>query len=301
MSISPIALFVYNRQDHLDILIRSLKKNNLFAQTKVLVFSDGPRNEIDKNKIVKIRKYLKQELIPCNTEFVERTTNLGLSKNVISGITQTFKTYNQAIILEDDLEVSPFFLNYMNDALDLYADTKNVASVSGYMYPINSKKFSNNYFFLKLIESWGWGTWKRAWSHFEVDAAKLKKLIDKKKLIDEFNLGSGISYYKMLINNIIGKNDSWAVRWYASTFLKDMNTLFPSTSFVKNIGMDGSGENCDYTSVYNNLIQDKYEKLEKIDNIELASDRLAVRSFFQKIKYKRYLDNIFNKIKKFIK
>jgi hypothetical protein len=301
MCISPIIIFTYNRLDHLNTLIRSLKKNVLFEKSKVFVFSDGPKNEIDKKKIEKIRVYLKKRLISKNCEIIERSGNYGLSKNIIDGINHTFKKYDKVIILEDDLEVSPFFLNYMNDALDLYANSKNVSSISGYMYPIEPTKFSSNYFFLKIIESWGWGTWKRAWNNFEKDSLRLKNKIDKKKLVNQFNFGSGISYYKMLDDNINGLNDSWAVRWYASTFLKNMYTLFPSKSFVKNIGIDNSGENCNYTTVYDSSINLEYNKLEKNNISELFSDRLLIQAFFKKIKYKRYFDNVINKIINFIK
>ena len=297
--ISPIVIFTYNRLDHLDTLINSLEQNELFKKSKILVFSDGPKKEIDIEKIEKIRIYLKKKLISKNSEIVERPNNFGLSKNVITGINQTFNDYDQAIILEDDLEVSPFFLNYMNDALNLYASSEDVASISGYMYPINSKSFSNDYFFLKLAESWGWGTWKRAWNNFETDSVKLKNEIDERKLVDEFNFSSGISYYKMLNDNINGANDSWAIRWYASTFLKNMNTLFPSKSFVKNIGIDNSGENCNYTTVYDSHINLEYKPLKKIHSMELAADMFLIKSFFQKIKYKRYIETIINKIKNF--
>jgi GT2 family glycosyltransferase len=302
MNISPIIIFTYNRLDHLDTLISSLEKNNLYNKSKILVFSDGPKNDTDKKKIKKIRIHLKKKLIPNNSEIIERSSNYGLSKNIIGGINHVFKIYDQAIILEDDLEVSPVFLNYMNDALNIYSNSENVASISGYMYPIDPKKFSNNYFFLKLIESWGWGTWKRAWNNFEIDSLKLKKEIDKKKLINEFDFQSGISYYKMLNDNINGLNDSWAIRWYASTFLKNMITLFPRKSFVKNIGIDNSGENCNYTTVYDSLINLEYEPVKKNNDCnELLLDRSKVKSFFGSVKYKRYLETIISKIKNFIR
>ena len=301
MNICPIIIFTYNRIDHLDTLIRSLKKNSLFINSKVIVFSDGPKDEIDKKKIEKIRIFLKKTLQQHKPEIIERDVNLGLSRNVIGGITQAFKTYDQLIILEDDLEVSPFFLNYMNDALNMYKNVDSVASISGYMYPIEPSKFSNDFFFLNLIESWGWGTWKRAWKKFEIDSSKLLKEIDTRELVNDFNLSSGISYYKMLKDNIKGANDSWAIRWYASTFLKNMNTLFPNKSFVRNSGMDNSGENCNYTSVYDTSINLEYKNIKKIDSFELVSDRLVVKSFFQKVKYKRYIETIINKIKNLAK
>ena len=194
MNFSPIIIFVYNRLHHLDRLFNSLQRNDLFKKSKVLIFSDGPKNQIDKDKIDKVRKLLKERLIPQNSEIIENDVNLGLSRNVIGGLNKTFQIYDRAIILEDDLELSPFFLNYINDALNLYATSENVASISGYMYPIEPKKFSNNYFFLKLIESWGWGTWKRAWNIFENDSLQLKKKID----VCCINMSCG--YYNMHSN-----------------------------------------------------------------------------------------------------
>jgi hypothetical protein len=301
MNLSPIIIFVYNRAHHLDSLLNSLQKNNLFEKSKVLIFSDGPKNEIDKGKIYKVRELLKKKLIPKNSEIIENNFNLGLSRNIIEGITKTLKIYDSVIILEDDLEVSPYFLNYMNDALNLYANSKNVSSISGYMYPIKPKKFSNSYFFLNFIESWGWGTWNRAWNNFEKNSLILKKKIDEKKLANKFNFENSISFYKILEDNINGLNDSWAIRWYASTFLKNMISLFPCKSFVKNIGNDSSGENSNYTTVYDTSLNFEYNKLKKNDSLDLLSDRLLIQSFFHKIKYKRYLDNFINYIKKFIK
>ena len=78
-----------------------------------------------------------------------------------------------------------------------------------------------------------------------------------------------------------------------------MNTLFPSKSFVKNIGIDNSGENCNYTTVYDSHINLEYKPLKKIHSMELAADMFLVKSFFQKIKYKRYIETIINKIKNF--
>jgi hypothetical protein len=41
-----------------------------------------------------------------------------------------------------------------------------------------------------------------------------------------------------------GKVDSWAIRWYLTTFLMQGLTLYPGRSLVRNIGFDGSGTHC---------------------------------------------------------
>lgn len=54
----------------------------------------------------------------------------------------------------------------------------------------------------------------------------------------------------MLNMQLNGQIDSWAIRWYASTFLKNMLTLYPTQSMVLHIGNDGKGTN------YNNHLKD---------------------------------------------
>jgi len=48
----------------------------------------------------------------------------------------------------------------------------------------------------------------------------------------------------MLIDQIAGHNDSWAIRWHAACFLADRLTLYPGKSLVTNTGVDGSGTHC---------------------------------------------------------
>ena len=142
MNLAPIVLFVYNRTDHLSILIKSLKKNKLFKESKLFIFSDGPKDENDKISIQNIRLFIQKELDLFQYELVSRSKNYGLSKNIINGLNEVFNKYEKAIILEDDLELSPFFLSYMNDALNTYENDNNVASISGYIYPIDKLNFS---------------------------------------------------------------------------------------------------------------------------------------------------------------
>jgi hypothetical protein len=48
----------------------------------------------------------------------------------------------------------------------------------------------------------------------------------------------------------LGKNNSWAIRWHASAFLKNMLTLYPGKSLVRNIGLDDSGTHSATTSIF---------------------------------------------------
>jgi len=59
-----------------------------------------------------------------------------------------------------------------------------------------------------------------------------------------FDFNGAYPYSLMLKEQIQGKNDSWAVRWYASAFLANKLTLYPGRSLLNNIGNDGSGTHC---------------------------------------------------------
>ena len=61
MKLHPIIIFAYNRSHHINILLNSLKRNYLFRKSKVIVFSDGPKNEVDKDKIDNLRILLKKK------------------------------------------------------------------------------------------------------------------------------------------------------------------------------------------------------------------------------------------------
>ena len=75
-------------------------------------------------------------------------------------------------MLEDDLVTSPFFLQYMNNALMAYEDKKKVMHVSGYNLPIFTRKISETFFY-RASSCWGWATWEDRWKYFEKDVDKL--------------------------------------------------------------------------------------------------------------------------------
>ena len=58
--LAPIIFICYNRYDHVVRSLNSLKKNKLSKKSKIIIFSDGPIDQINKKKIDKIRKYLKK-------------------------------------------------------------------------------------------------------------------------------------------------------------------------------------------------------------------------------------------------
>lgn len=247
MNYAPIALFVFNRPEHTRHSLESLAQNSEFAESPLFIFCDGARNAAETDRVSETRKLVRSWPHP-NKTIVERDVNWGLAKSIIHGVTQLCNSYGRVIVLEDDMVTSPYFLNYMNSALTDYEADERIISIHGYTYPIDGLPEA---FFIKGASCWGWATWKRGWVLFETDGEKLYSKLIENKLMNRFNVHGAYPYQRMLRDQISGKNDSWAIRWYASALINQKLTLHPGRSLVYNTGMDGSGKHCDQYDGFN--------------------------------------------------
>ncbi|MFA5385922.1 MAG: glycosyltransferase [Eubacteriales bacterium] len=241
MKPAPITLFTYNRPWHTRMTMEALLNNGLSSESELIIFSDGPKTSQDQQKIDEVRQYVRTVKGFRNITIVEHHQNLGLGQSIINGVSAVLKEHERIIILEDDLVTAPFFLRYMNDALELYGREEEVISVHGYIYPVAEKLPAT--FFLRGADCWGWGTWKRGWALFEENGQILLDDLKKRHLTRQFDFNGAYRYTRMLKDQITGRNTSWAVRWYASAFLNNRLTLYPGISLVEHIGNDGTGTN----------------------------------------------------------
>jgi hypothetical protein len=247
-NLAPIALFVYNRPEHTRRTISYLQKNLLADESRLFIFSDAAKTEADKVKVDEVRQLIKGLTGFKSVKIVERKNNLGLAESIISGVTQLVNEYDKIIVFEDDLLSSPYTLQYFNEALTRYKNEEKVMHIGAYLYNIDKKGLPQTFFF-RAATSWGWATWARAWKDFEPDADALLKQFDQKK-ISQFSIEGTMNFWKQLQDFKAGKNDSWAIRWYASIFLKGGLTLNPTVSLVHNIGNDGTGVHSNKENMY---------------------------------------------------
>lgn len=240
MSLTPVVLFVYNRPDHTRQTVEALRKNEQSKDSDFFIFSDAPKKPEAVETVREVRKYIRTINGFRSVNIIERDRNLGLANSVIDGVTRLCNEYGKVIVLEDDLVTSPYFLHFMNQALERYWNEPQVMQISGYMFPVEVER-ADETFFMPFTTSWGWATWQRAWEHFnhsEADYQILKKDRDRRKA---FDLGGAHFYYKMLESQLRGEIDSWAIRWYLCVFMRQGLVLYPPRTLVENIGFDGSG------------------------------------------------------------
>lgn len=275
-NLSPIVIFAYNRAWHLRQTVECLQKNELASESELFVYGDGPKNEYDQEKVKEVREYIGKIKGFKRIEIIKRDKNFGLANSIIEGVTEIVNRYGKIIVLEDDLVTSPYFLKFMNEALVMYENEEKVVSIHGYTYPVKVNLLPT--FFIRGADCWGWATWERSWDVFEPDGEKLLKELKTNKLTKEFDFNGAYNYSKMLQDQIKGKNDSWAIRWYASAFLKGMLTLYPFPSLVNNIGLDASGR---HSGTNSELLTELSQYPIPITKIPLEENIEACKAFEQ--------------------
>lgn len=276
---APIVLFAFNRPSHLAACLESLRTNPEAAASALHIFCDGPRHDGDAEGTAAVRRIARAAQGFASVTVVEQPENRGLARSVIAGVTALLASNETVIVVEDDLVVAPGFLRFMNDALTLYAADERVASIHGYVYPVSGPLPAT--FFLRGADCWGWATWARAWKVFEADGAALLGALRASGLERRFDLDGAYPYTGMLSAQVAGRNASWAVRWHASCFLRDMLTLYPGQSLVRNIGNDASGTHCADTARFEVEFPNRPPALQRIPLVESEDARKAFAHFLR--------------------
>jgi hypothetical protein len=236
---SPVALFVFRRPAHTQRALESLSRNPELADSPLFIYCDAARRPEHRSLVAETRRVVRS-MAPSHARVVERETNRGLARSVVGGVTDLCSRFGSAIVVEDDLAVSPAFLAYMNQALQRYATTPEVMQVSGHMFPVDLPPGSDSVF-LPFATSWGWATWARAWERFDPTLRGRDQLRNDPALKRQFDLDGSYPYFRMLEKQVRGEVDSWAIQWYLSIFVAQGLVLYPRQTLVHNDGFDGSG------------------------------------------------------------
>lgn len=230
---APVALFVYNRLDNVRQTIEALKKNVYALQTVVYVYSDGGKDDESWTKVNEVRKYLKTVTGFKQVIIVERDVNYYIERNVIEGVTEVVKRHGKVIMLEDDIIASPYFLEFMNDALCAYKDNAQVMHVAGLTY-LNIPEKGDIYFTPLMLGSGAWATWADRWDKFRYYTDREKALEGlSAEDIEKIEYGGVFRCLKSLAIDPI----PWDICWYLSIYRNHGLCLSPAFSLVRNNGM----------------------------------------------------------------
>jgi hypothetical protein len=235
-----IAVFAYNRDNHLSKTLDGLRKNRQVKE--IYVFQDGLKMEKHREGWEATKKVI-SDIDWCNVNYILADKNKGLARSIVDGINRVLSENDAVIVLEDDCVPAPNFTNFMYQCFEKYKGDERVYSISGYSWPIDIEKDKYDVYFTGRISSWGWGTWKDRWDKYEVDDQIVDRLKHDKKSSNNLAMW-GNDLESMFKDRIAGKNDSWAIFWALKVIEMNGKCVAPYESLIDNIGFDGSGVDC---------------------------------------------------------
>lgn len=232
----PICLFVYNRPKETAEVLSSLARCHLAEEHELYIFSDAAKNEAAEAAVAEVRRLIHHAAGFRAVHVAEAERNKGLARSIIEGVSAVIAEQGRVIVLEDDLVLSADFLQYMNDALEEYADDQRIWSISGYSPSISlPADYEGDIYLTPRASSWGWATWADRWSMIDWEVRGYADFSRNRQRVTQFNLG-GDDMSRLLALQQRGRINSWAIRWCYAQFLQGSYTVYPRRSKVMNRG-----------------------------------------------------------------
>ena len=294
---TPVLFLIFKRLDTTKQVFEQIRKAK---PPRLYIAADGPREHIEgeAEKVRAVREYVLKNIDwECEVKTLFRDKNLGCGRAVSEAITWFFNNEEQGIILEDDTLPSLSFFWFCEELLERYKDDTRIFMISGFNKQNVWKYGLYDYFFSHFGGIWGWASWKRAWSYFDLEMRDIDEFIKQNNFQNLLGKKLGRIRQDMIYNNIIvNKMDAWGYQWAYARHKNSGMACVPSVSLIENIGF---GENATHTFGSNPDNIKRHEiSFPLRENKFVVVDREYDELFFEQ---PNVLLRIINKLQKIIK
>ena len=268
MNTPAIVIFCFNRPSEVLRLFDSLKNCLEFQRLPLYVFIDGARNAQDYDLIEQTVQIVASVDHPTKT-VTHRDRNLGLKSSLRQGISQVLQDHSAVIVLEDDLVLGRFALEYFLGGLERFREKSQVVSICGYAIG-GSDSTEGAARFLPMTHPWGWATWQDRWAEHMVDSiVGPVKSPSFQKSMNVFGLRNYSQMLRLAESELIS---SWWIYWQLFAVNRHLVSLFPRHSQVVNEGVVSGGTH----SSRNNPLAFALPKHTPVQRSEVLPDSIFV-------------------------
>jgi hypothetical protein len=239
---TPVALFLYRRPDRTRRLFERIREAR---PRRLFLIADGARSREDRAGCDQARAVVDGVDWPCEVtrDFAEQ--NLGLKHRIPSGIDRVFGEVDRAILLEDDCLPHPAFFRFCDELLERYAGEERVMHVAGSQLLPDPRGGEASYHFSRYVHIWGWGTWRRAWRHFDVELRDwhgLDREAREARLRSLFDAESERRYWRYVWDNS-GEIENWDAQWSYVLLSREGLAANPNRNLISNVGFGTDATN----------------------------------------------------------
>lgn len=242
---TPLLLITWRRPHILRQVIDAIRP---VAPTRLYVACDGPNPDRpgEAEKVAATRAVIENEIDwPCQIERLYSDVNQGCRLGVSRAITWFFEQVDEGIILEDDCVPHPDFFPYCNTLLERYRHDMRVWSICGSNFQLGNKRGDASYYFSIHGDSWGWASWRRAWTFYDSAKVNWPHFRDN-RLDDVFPLIHERLYWRNILDLLFNHDipSAWDYQWWLASWMNNGLHVWPNYCLVSNRGF---GEDCTHT------------------------------------------------------
>ncbi|QQS47665.1 MAG: nucleotide-diphospho-sugar transferase [Acidobacteriota bacterium] len=233
----PVLFMIFNRLDTAQAVFSQIQK---VKPRQLFIAADGPREHHTGEAVLcqSVQNYILNSIDwDCDVHSLIRQSNLGCGRAVSEAINWFFSLVDEGIILEDDTLPSNSFFEYCEYILSKYRTHTDVMHVSGSnpVYPFIN--INESYYFSRIPHSWGWATWRRAWSEYRYDLNTVDDGLIVSNVRRVFKNTIVQSYWaKEFINVKRGDIDTWDYQWFYRLCELNAYCVTPAVNMIRNIG-----------------------------------------------------------------
>ena len=233
---TAVLFIIFNRADLACAVFEKIRE----AQPKRLyIAADGPRKDrTDEPEKCELTRKSILDMIDwdCELKCKFEDQNLGCKIAVSSAIDWFFSLEEEGIILEDDCLPDATFFRFCEEMLSLYRANETVRMITGTNFR-PSEAAANTYSFSSCFSIWGWATWRRAWSSYDVQMKTWKQNLENgsfKRLFEDRRI---FYYWHDMFDKVHGgKIDTWDYQWVYSCLIAKGFSVIPSANLISNLG-----------------------------------------------------------------
>lgn len=233
----PVLLITYNRRENALKVLDRLRKTEV---STLYIACDGAKeNEQDNEKVISTREAIQKSVDwKCNVQYRLSEKNQGCKYGPVNAINWVFEKEEYAIILEDDIIPNSSFFLFCEELLKRYKDREDIMMVSGCNIMSRTKSVKESYFYEPIATTWGWATWKRAWSKYDLAMQGWEEMKKSKVLKKLFLRDIAFSLKRDFENVAVNDTDIWDYQWQYTMIKNGGYGIVPKYCMVQNIGFD---------------------------------------------------------------
>ena len=252
----PCLIISYKRFDGVVRLMNFLHEQGV---TEIFLAIDGPKDDLDADIQLKMVSWAENFGKENNLaiSIFHRSSNLGVALGVITALDWFFSINDFGVVLEDDLVVSSYFLDFVLHAKGELETDSNVWMISGDQF-FEGDQIGDSSILINYPLVWGWASFASRWEVMK-DSLLSKKVYSFRLLLSPIRA----FWYAGSSRVLDGSVDTWDIPLAYEMRIRNRLTIIPPLNLIKNVGFDSSASHTDADTFPLNLPID-------LKNLELS-------------------------------